>query len=222
MAYCRQRHSLARTDIPLPEQGDMMSGMARGNLWLLRHGDTEWASAGRHTGRTDIPLSPAGESAARARRADLDGHDFALVLTSPLARARRTAEIAGVTVDAVDDDLIEWDYGAWEGLTTAEIREQLGDPDWTVWDDLVRPGDTPGETTDQVGIRCQRVIDRCLPLIVDGGDCLLVAHGHLLRMLTATWLSLPARDGRLWALSAAGMSILGWERTQPVISRWNI
>lgn len=222
MAYCRQRHSLARTDIPLPEQGDMMSGMARGNLWLLRHGDTEWASAGRHTGRTNIPLSPAGESAARARRADLDGHDFALVLTSPLARARRTAEIAGVTVDAVDDDLIEWDYGAWEGLTTAEIREQLGDPDWTVWDDLVRPGDTPGETTDLVGIRCQRVIDRCLPLIVDGGDCLLVAHGHLLRMLTATWLSLPARDGRLWALSAAGMSILGWERTQPVISRWNI
>ena len=122
-----------------------------------------WASAGKHTGWTDIPLSPAGEAAARARAKDLAGHDFALVLSSPLSRARRTAELAGVTVDAIDPDLIEWDYGAWEGLTTAEIREQLGDPDWTVWDDLVRPGDTPGETTDQVGVRAHRVIDRCMP-----------------------------------------------------------
>ena len=106
MAYCRQRHSFARTDIPPPEQGDMMSGMARGNLWLLRHGDTEWASACRHTGRTDIPLSPAGESVARARSKELAGHDFALVLSSPLSLARRTAELAGVTGDAVDPDLI--------------------------------------------------------------------------------------------------------------------
>lgn len=195
---------------------------ARGQLWLLRHGDTEWASAGRHTGRTDIPLSPAGEQAARARAKDLDGHDFALVLSSPLLRARQTAELAGVHVDAIDPDLIEWDYGAWEGLTTAQIREQLGDPEWTVWDDLVRPGATPGETTTEVGVRAQRVIDRCMPDILEGRDCLLVAHGHLLRMLTAVWLELPARDGRLWALSAGGLSVLGWERTQSVISRWNI
>ena len=199
-----------------------MSGHERGSLWLLRHGDTEWASAGKHTGRTDIPLSPAGEAAARARAKDLAGHDFALALSSPLSRARRTAELAGVEIDAIDPDLIEWDYGAWEGLTTAEIREQLGDPAWTVWDDIVRPGDTPGETTDQVGVRTQRVIDRCMPEILAGRDCLLVAHGHLLRMLTATWLGLPARDGRLWALSAGGLSVLGWERTQAVISRWNI
>lgn len=194
----------------------------RGQLWLLRHGDTEWASAGRHTGLTDIPLSPAGEAVARGRARDLDGHDFALVLSSPLSRARRTAELAGVKIDAIDPDLIEWDYGAWEGLTTAQIREQLGDPEWTVWDDIVRPGVTPGETTTEVGVRAQRVIDRCMPEILAGRDCLLVAHGHLLRMLAAVWLDLPARDGRLWALSAGGLSVLGWERTQAVMSRWNV
>lgn len=155
-----------------------MSDHARGNLWLLRHGDTEWAASGRHTGLTDIPLSPAGEAAARQRSQDLEGHSFALILCSPLERARRTAEFAGVTPDAIDPDLLEWDCGAWEGRTTAEIRA--------------------------------------------GRDCLLVAHGHLLRMLAATWLGLPARDGRLWALSAGGLSVLGWERAQPVISRWNV
>ena len=194
----------------------------RGQLWLLRHGDTEWASAGKHTGLTDIPLSPAGEAVARGRARDLDGHHFALVLSSPLSRARRTAELAGVKIDAIDPDLIEWDYGAWEGLTTAQIREQLGDPEWTVWDDIVRPGVTSGETTTEVGVRAQRVIDRCMPEILAGRDCLLVAHGHLLRMLAAVWLGLPARDGRLWALSAGGLSVLGWERTQAVISRWNV
>lgn len=194
----------------------------RGQLWLLRHGDTEWASAGKHTGLTDIPLSPAGEAVARGRARDLDGHHFALVLSSPLSRARRTAEFAGVKIDAIDPDLIEWDYGAWEGLTTAQIHEQLGDPEWTVWDDIVRPGVTSGETTTEVGVRAQRVIDRCMPEILAGRDCLLVAHGHLLRMLAAVWLGLPARDGRLWALSAGGLSVLGWERTQAVISRWNV
>ena len=199
-----------------------MPGHARGSLWLLRHGDTEWASAGKHTGRTDIPLSPAGETVARARSKDLAGHDFALVLSSPLSRARLTAELAGVTPDGIDEDLLEWDYGAWEGRTTAEIREELGEPEWTIWEEPIPPGATPGEQTIDVGVRCQRVINRCMPEILDGRDCLLVAHGHLLRMLTATWLGLPARDGRLWALSAGGLSVLGWERTQAVISRWNV
>ncbi len=199
-----------------------MSDHALGTLWLLRHGDTEWAASGRHTGRTDIPLSPAGEAAARARSRDLDGHGFALILCSPLERARRTAELAGVTPDAIEPDLLEWDYGAWEGRTTAEIRAELGEPDWTIWDEPIPPGATRGEQTTDVGVRAQRVIDRCMPEILAGHDCLLVAHGHLLRMLTATWLGLPARDGRLWALSAGGLSVLGWERTQPVISRWNV
>jgi broad specificity phosphatase PhoE len=199
-----------------------MSDAARGSVWLLRHGDTEWAASGRHTGRTDIPLSPAGEDVARKRRSDVGEHPFGLVLTSPLVRARRTAELAGVTPDARDDDLLEWDYGLWEGRTTAEIRNELADPTWSIWDHPIPAGVTPGEQTEDVGIRTQRVIDRCMPEILAGRDCLLVAHGHLLRMLTATWLGLPARDGRLWALNAGGLSVLGWERAQPVISHWNL
>jgi Fructose-2,6-bisphosphatase len=139
-----------------------------------------------------------------------------------LSRARRTAELAGVSPDAIDPDLLEWDYGAWEGRETADIRIELNDPTWTIWDQPIPAGATPGEQPEDVAVRAQRVIDRCMPHIVDGQDCLLVAHGHLLRILTATWLDLPARDGRLWALSAGGMAVLGWERTQPVISRWNI
>lgn len=194
----------------------------RGTLWLLRHGNTDWATSGQHTGRTDIPLNAAGEAAARARASDLDGHTFALTLCSPLVRARATAELAGITPDAIDPDLLEWDYGAWEGRTTTDIRIELNDPEWTIWNHPIPAGTTPGEQAEDVGVRAQRVIDRCLPRIINGDDCLLVAHGHLLRILTATWLDLPARDGRLWALGAGGMAVLGWERTQPVISRWNI
>lgn len=199
-----------------------MADNQRGRVWLLRHGDTEWAASGRHTGLTDIPLSPAGELTARSRRSDIDGHHFSLILSSPLQRATRTAELGGVIPDAIDPDLLEWDYGAWEGRTTAEIRDELNEPGWTIWDHPIPGGATPGEQTGDVGVRAQRVIDRCMPNILDGNDCLLVAHGHLLRMLTATWLGLPARDGRLWALNAGGLSILGWERTQSVISQWNI
>ena len=199
-----------------------MSDSPRGTLWLLRHGNTDWATSGQHTGRTDIPLNAAGEAAARARANDLASHTFALTLCSPLSRARRTAELAEVTPDAIDPDLLEWDYGAWEGRTTADIRIELNDSTWTIWDQPIPVGATPGEQPEDVAVRAQRVIDRCMPHIVDGQDCLLVAHGHLLRILTATWLDLPARDGRLWALGAGGMAVLGWERTQPVISRWNI
>jgi len=198
-----------------------MSDAPRGTLWLLRHGNTDWSESGRHTGRTDIGLNTAGEDVARARAGDLAGHSFALVLCSPLARARQTAELAGVTPDAIDADLVEWDYGAWEGRTTAAIRTERGDPTWTIWDEPIPPGDTPGEQADDVAVRSQRVINRCMPDLDAGHDCLLVAHGHLLRILTATWLGLPARDGRLWTLSAGGLAALAWERTQPVIARWN-
>lgn len=198
-----------------------MSGPARGTLWLLRHGNTDWATSGQHTGRTDIPLNAAGEDVARGRAGDLAGHAFALVLSSPLGRARQTAQLAGVTPDGFDPDLLEWDYGAWEGRTTAAIRVELGDPAWTIWDEPIPAGDTPGEQAADVAVRCQRVIDRCMTHLLNGDDCLLVAHGHLLRILTATWLGLPARDGRLWTLDAGGIGVLGWERTQPVIAQWN-
>lgn len=198
-----------------------MTDTPRGTLWLLRHGNTDWSTSGQHTGRTDIPLNAAGEVVARGRSGDLAGKAFALVLCSPLGRARQTAELAGVTPDGFDADLLEWDYGAWEGRTTADIRAELGDPTWTIWGEPIPPGDTPGEQARDVAVRCQRIIVRCMPHLLDGNDCLLVAHGHLLRILTATWLGLPAEDGRLWTLGAGSMAVLGWERTQPVIAAWN-
>ena len=195
---------------------------ARGTLWLLRHGDTEWAASGRHTGRTDIPLNAAGAAAAEARRDLIGSHDFTLVLSSPLQRARRTAELAGAQGISVDDDLLEWDYGAWEGRRTADIRIELGDPAWTIWSEPIPPGETPGEQAEDVAARARRVIARCDPHLTAGQDCLLVAHSHLLRILTATWLGLPAVDGRLWALAPAGVAVLGWEREQRIIARWNV
>lgn len=195
--------------------------MPEGRLLLLRHGETEWSKTGRHTGLSDIPLTINGEQRARAQAARFVDATPALVLCSPLSRARETARLAGLSPDDYVDDLLEWDYGAWEGLTTAQIREQLGDPEWTVWSTPVRSGATPGEQPEDVAIRVNRVIQRCLPYLADGRDCVLVAHGHVLRILTAQWLSLPARDGRLWALDAGSVSVLGFEREQRVIAQWN-
>lgn len=195
--------------------------MSSGRIFLLRHGETEWSKSGRHTGRSDIPLTDDGQARASSLAPRFASMTPALVLCSPLSRAQETARLAGLQPDALDDDLLEWDYGAWEGLTTAQIREQLGDPDWTVWQDPVPGGATPGEQPEDVGVRVERVIRRCLPLVEQGLDCVLVAHGHVLRMLTAMWLSLPARDGRLWALDAGAVSILGFEREQHVILAWN-
>ena len=141
--------------------------------------------------------------------------------SSPLQRARRTAELAGIDA-SVDDDLVEWDYGGWEGRTTAQIRQERADPGWTIWRDPVPPGrDTPGEQAAEVAVRADRVLDRCRPVLQGGGDCILVAHGHLLRILTATWLGSAPLDGRLYALEAAGVGRLGFEHEQPVITRWN-
>jgi probable phosphoglycerate mutase len=182
-------------------------------LWLIRHGETIWSLSGAHTGRTDLPLTAQGELRAEAVGRFLNGRRFALVLSSPLQRARETCRLAGYgDVAQIDDDLIEWNYGDYEGLSTAQVREKR--PGWELW----RDGPLHGETVEQVYARATRVIQRAVQA---DGDVALFAHGHILRILTACWLALPANDGRLFALSTATVSVLGYEREQRVISRWN-
>ncbi len=183
-------------------------------IWLVRHGETEWSTSGRHTGRTDIPLTELGRRQAGALAGRLGGHRFALVLTSPRSRAAETARIAGFSDAVPDPDLGEWDYGEFEGRTTVDIRVDI--PDWSVWTGPWRGG----ETVDQVGVRADRVIERCLDPAVEG-DAVLFAHGHLLRVLAARWLGLPAAGGRNFALGTATIGVLGWERSNRVIETWN-
>jgi probable phosphoglycerate mutase len=183
-----------------------------GDVWLVRHGETEWSRDGRHTGTTDLPLTETGEAAARELAPRLAGETFALVLTSPLERARRTAALAGFPAAKVDADLMEWTYGDYEGVTTDEIRETV--PGWTVWTHP-SPG---GESAEQVSDRLDRVVERCRGA---AGDVLLVGHGHALRALAARWLGLPATDGRLLKLDTGTVSVLGHERETPVVLRWN-
>jgi probable phosphoglycerate mutase len=188
----------------------------RPDIWLIRHGETEWSKSGAHTGRTDIPLTPEGERHAAGIGRYLAGRPFALVLTSPLARARETCRLAGYgAVAQIEPDLCEWDYGAYEGRTSAEIRQSV--PDWTIWTSPV-PG---GETIQQVAERARRVIARA-NAVAGAGDVALFAHGHLLRILTACWLDLAPDAGRLFALGTASVSVLGYERENRVISRWNL
>ena len=183
-------------------------------VYVVRHGETAWAASGRHTGRTDIPLTETGRDQAAAIGRRLAGRRFALVLTSPLSRASETAAIAGYPDAVPDPDLQEWDYGAFEGRTSAEIRET--DPDWTIW-----RGPWPaGETIDEVAARADRVIARCRVPEVDG-DCLVFAHGHLLRMVAARWLDLPPTGGALFALSTATLGVLGWDKGDPILESWN-
>jgi probable phosphoglycerate mutase len=183
-----------------------------GDVWLVRHGETEWSRDGRHTSSTDLPLTEAGEGAARTLAPRLARQTFALVLSSPMQRARRTAELAGFPDPEVDADLVEWGYGDYEGITTDEIREQV--PDWTVWTHPC-PG---GETAEGVATRLDRVAARCRET---DGDVLLVGHGHALRALGARWLDLPVREGRLLKLDTGTVSVLGHEREQAVLLHWN-
>jgi len=185
---------------------------ARHDVYVVRHGATEWSRDGRHTGRTDLPLLAEGEEQARATGALLAGRAFSMVLTSPLQRARRTAELAGHGDAEVDDDLVEWDYGEYEGITTREIQRTV--PGWTVWSGPM-PG---GETLAEVAARCDRVIER---LLAADGDSLVVAHGHLLRVLTARWCQLDAIEGRRFVLGTATLSRLGWEHDLPCVHLWN-
>ncbi len=192
------------------------------DLVLVRHGRTEWAHTGRHTGRTDVPLDDVGERQGAGIAALLAGRRFAAVVSSPLQRARRTAELAGLEVTAVDDDLQEWDYGGYEGLTTPQIRERTGTA-WTVFADGVLPGegDHPGETLDDVAARCRRVLDRVSPLL-EQGDVALVAHGHLLRVLTTAYLGLPPAAGAHLELDAGSVCELNEHHGVPTIQRWNL
>ena len=182
-------------------------------LWLVRHDETEWSLSGQHTGRTDLPLTPIGEQQARDIGRLLRGQRFGVVPTSPLLRARGTCRLAGYGDNAVvDPNLQEWDYGDYEGRTTAEIQEQR--PAWSLWSDGV-PG---GESIQHVATRGQAVIHRVL---AGSGDALLFAHGHILRIVACRWLGLPPQDGRLFALGTAGLTTLGYEHETRVITRLN-
>lgn len=185
-----------------------------GEIVLVRHGQTEWSAAGRHTSRTDLPLTAAGEEQARAVGRALAGREFVAVLSSPRQRALRTAELAGLTVTRVDDDLAEWDYGRYEGITTAEIRTTA--PGWDLW----RDGCPDGESPEHVGARVDRLLATVRPLL-ERGDVALVGHGHCLRVVGARWAGLPVAAGGALALDTATLSTLGYEHERPVIRMWN-
>jgi probable phosphoglycerate mutase len=180
-------------------------------VWLLRHAETEWSRDGRHTGRTDIPLTDEGRARARALRERLAGREFAIVLSSPLSRARETAELAGLTPE-LREDLVEFDYGEYEGITTDQIRQER--PDWYLW----RDGSPGGEMPDDVGQRVDRIIEEALGA---DGDGAVVAHGHVLRALAARWVEQPASFGGRLRLDTGAVSVLGFEREVRTIRRWN-
>ena len=192
---------------------------APGRVMLLRHGETEWSAGGRHTSHTDIPLTERGRERARAAgelgRRLLDGHAPTLVLTSPRQRAKVTAELAGLRVDDVDDRLVEWDYGDYEGRTTPEIRET--DPGWTIWTHPAPAGETP----DQVQARADSVLSAAATALA-GGDVVLVGHGHFSRVLIARWVGLPATEGVRFAMDAASWTVLGHERGVPRLDHVNL
>jgi broad specificity phosphatase PhoE len=184
-------------------------------LWLIRHGETEWSRSGRHTGRTDVALTAEGEAQAAALRPLLAELHPVLVLCSPRERAQATARLAGLSVTAIDGDLAEWDYGDYEGRTTAEIREQV--PGWTLW----THGVPNGETAERVSARADRVLLRVAGKLRTG-PVVLIAHGHISRVIGARWIGLPASGGGRLALGTAAPSVLGSQHGIPVIDRWNL
>jgi broad specificity phosphatase PhoE len=200
--------------VPGPPVLPVGVGADRGRVIVVRHGETEWSRSGRHTGRTDVPLDPSGVEQATAVGRCLAEVRPVLVLSSPLARALDTCRLAGFG-DRVEttDDLLEWDYGDYEGRTTDDIRRER--PGWTLWTD----GVPSGESAADVGRRVDRVIAQAWSV---EGDTLCVAHGHVLRVMAARWVGLPPVGGRLWALDAGSLGVLGWERETPVTSRWNL
>ncbi|MGW1809186.1 histidine phosphatase family protein [Streptomyces sp. NPDC002078] len=191
-----------------------------GDLLLVRHGETEWSRSGQHTSWTDLPLTEDGERQAKSLAPLLTGRTYALALASPLGRALRTAELAGLTGVVPDPGLHEWDYGGYEGVTTVDIHRTR--PGWDLWTDGVPPGPEghPGESPEQVGARADRVLARLSPALAEG-DVVLVAHAHFLRVLTARRLGLPPAEGRLFQLATGTVSRLSTEHGRPVIAEWN-
>ncbi|WP_328751775.1 histidine phosphatase family protein [Streptomyces sp. NBC_00285] len=191
-----------------------------GDLLLVRHGETEWSASGQHTSWTDLPLTQRGEEQAKSLAPLLSGRTFSLALTSSLGRAVRTAELAGINGALIDPDLHEWDYGAYEGVTTVDIHRTR--PDWFLWTDGVPPGPEghPGESSEEVGRRADRVLARVDTALPDG-DVVLVAHAHFLRVLTARRLELSPAEGRLFQLATGTVSRLSTEHDRPVIAEWN-
>jgi probable phosphoglycerate mutase len=188
---------------------------------LIRHGETEWSRSGQHTGRTNVPLTTLGRVTATRLGRAIAGRPIVAAFSSPASRATETAELAGLPAPQIDPNLQEWDYGGYEGLTTAEIgRRKIG---WYLWRDGVIAGDAahPGETIEQVAARADAVLQRAAPLLVKG-DVALVAHGHLLRVLGARWLGLKPTAGRLFKLDTGTLSLLGFEHDEPVFSMWNV
>ncbi|HET6860282.1 MAG TPA: histidine phosphatase family protein [Streptomyces sp.] len=203
-------------------------------LVLLRHGETEWSASGQHTGRTDIPLTPAGEKQARYAGGALADYAFAAVYTSPLLRARRTAELAGYADAVVDEDLAEWDYGPVDGRTSHDVSAELG-REFLIFDDGVRilPPSAehgegrPGETLEDVAARAARVVARAEETLArraedGGGDVLLVAHGHLLRVLATVWLGVDPRLGARFELGTAAVCLLGYGHSLRTVEGWNL
>jgi len=191
-----------------------MATSAGPDLWLVRHGETEWSRTGRHTGRSDPLLTEVGESQGRALRSVLEPREWSLVLCSPLRRAVQTAALAGFDAPVIDADLLEWNYGEYDGLTTDQIRARV--PGWTVWT-APCPG---GETIDQVAARADRVVNR-VRLCPAGSAAVAFGHGHCLRVLAARWLGTDPAAGRWFVLGAAGVSVLGWERETAAILHWD-
>ncbi|MFF9090878.1 histidine phosphatase family protein [Streptomyces sp. NPDC014991] len=194
-----------------------------GDLLLVRHGETEWSRSGRHTGSTDVPLTDQGRDEARRLAPLIRSHRVAAAFVSPLRRARETARLTGLPDALVDSDLREWDYGGYEGVTTAEIQQNR--PGWFLFADGVAPGppDHPGETPEQVGERADRILARADAAFTGTeGAVVLIAHGHLLRVLTARRLGLPARHGALFQLATGALCRLGTEHGRPVVAGWNI
>lgn len=200
-----------------------MANDERTRLWLVRHGATEWSENGRHTSVTDLPLLPSGEADARRVGERLSTHQFGLVLSSPRRRAVETARLAGFPDPEIDDDLVEWSYGAGEGLTSVEIRDLI--PDWRVWTHgapkLEREGQfDPGEDVDAVAERLGRVVQRARESGVS--DALVFGHGHALRSLAMVWLDFPIRMAAHFPLHTGGVSILGYEKESPALVAWNV